>query len=118
MKEIITQIIQKEGITELLHIPFAGVGIRHRTSSWCMPEEFKPFIEGLGVNYLNASYDEDIEAFNGKYIYINGGHYRGFLLLMANKPKLLEKIQNAEIIIGESSGPMIGGETVLNDSKS
>jgi hypothetical protein len=37
---------------------------------------------------------------------------------MANKPKLLGKIQNAKVIMGESSGAMIFGEDVLNDSKS
>jgi hypothetical protein len=99
MKETIKQIIQKEHITKLLHIPFAGVGIRHRSSSRCMPKEFQPFMESLGVKYFEASYEEDIEAHDGKHIYINGGHYRDFLLKNCKKPKLLEKLQNAEIII-------------------
>ena len=117
-KEAIKQIIQREGIKELLHIPFAGVGPRHRISSRCMPEEFRLFVEGLGVRYLDASYKEDIKEFDGKHIYINGGHYREFLLAMCNNSLLLEKLQQAEIIIGESSGAMILGERVLNDRKS
>ena len=83
-----------------------------------MPEEFRLFVEGLGVRYLDASYKEDIKEFDGKHIYINGGHYREFLLAMCNNSLLLEKLQQAEIIIGESSGAMILGERVLNDRKS
>ena len=82
-----------------------------------MPKDFQPFIESLGVRYLDASYEEDIEDFWGKHIYINGGHYRDFLLQMCNKPVLLDKLQNADIIIGESSGAMILGEQVLNSKK-
>ncbi|MDR0860586.1 MAG: peptidase E [Candidatus Peribacteria bacterium] len=37
---------------------------------------------------------------------------------MANKSKLFGKIQNAKVIIGESSGAMIFGEEAINDTKS
>ncbi|MDR0860130.1 MAG: hypothetical protein LBO09_04005 [Candidatus Peribacteria bacterium] len=70
MKASITQILQKEHIKELLHIPFAGVGIRHKTSGRCMPKEFQLFIENLGIKYFDASYEEDIDAWSGEHIYI------------------------------------------------
>jgi peptidase E len=72
-----------------------------------MPKEFQVFIESLSIKYFDASYEEDIDACSSGHIYITGGHYSNFLLSMANRPKLLEKIQNANIIIGESCGAMI-----------
>ena len=36
---------------------------------------------------------------------------------MCNQQELLEKIKNADLIVGESSGSMILGEITLNDTK-
>lgn len=117
MKTIIKDIFHKEGISEVLHIPFAGVGIRHETSGWCMPEEFRSFVETLNVNYLNASYWEDIENFSWDCIYINWGHYRDFLLSMCKKPKLFEKIKTAKVIICESAWSMVLWQSMFNIEK-
>ena len=110
MKELITAILKKENVQNLLHIPFAGAGIRHRTSERCMPRNFQPFIENLwggGINYFDGSYKEDIVAAPYEAIYLNGGKYRDFLWQNIQKDEVLEKVTKTPLIIGESSGSTI-----------
>ena len=118
MKETITTILKKEEIRNLLHIPFAGAGIRHRISGRCMPKEFKPFIEEFKIKYFDGQYKEEILEAPYETIYLNWGHYREFLFQNIQKDEVLEKITKANIIIGESSGSMILWEYFLNDQKS
>ncbi|MDP2103499.1 MAG: Type 1 glutamine amidotransferase-like domain-containing protein [Candidatus Gracilibacteria bacterium] len=114
----VEEIFRKERTKQVLHIPFARTGIMKKNRNSFGPQEFGPYIENLGVEYLNAMYFEDIEKFDGDTIYINGGNDCEFLMQMCKNEKLLQAISGAKIIIGESCGSMIMGEYFLNNTRS
>ena len=103
----ITEILKKNNTKQLLHIPFARTGIRKRNRDAFSPNNLKSIITWLWIEYLDASYFEDIAAYNWDTIYINWGNNCEFLFEMCNHSELLHAIKKSKNIIGESCWAMI-----------
>lgn len=103
----IKEILKINNTKQLLHIPFARTGIRKRNRDAFSPSNIKSIITWLWIEYLDASYFEDISLYNWDTIYINWGNNCEFLFEICNNEKLLNAINKSRIIIGESCGAMI-----------
>lgn len=107
--KLFEDIIKKVQPKQVLHIPFAR-SPETETALWG-PDWFIKHINLQGSEYLNATHLADIEKANDPLIIITGGGQTANLLERIQwSPKLLELINNAKHIIGESSGSMILAE--------
>lgn len=94
---------------QVLHIPFARSPETEK-ALWG-PDWFTKYIDLQGSEYLNATNPDDITKANDPLIIITwGGQTANLLEKIQWSPKLLELINNAKHIIGESSGSMILAE--------
>lgn len=113
----IKPIIQENNIKQILHVPFARVGISHRIRDDQLPPKFEQISNNFDIEYFNAMFFEDIEKFQNGLIFINGGTYRDFLMEMIKFPQLFKKVTNADCIFWECSGATIFGEYRTNSEK-
>jgi len=110
IKSCIKEILERESTKQLLHFPFARTWLRKHAADLFAPKNMKPFIESLWVEYLDASYYEDIEKFNGDTVYMNWWNDTNYLMKMCSLPILHEVLKKTRIIAGESAWPMIFGK--------
>ncbi len=115
MHRIIQNIFLEIGTKQILHIPFARTWIRKKNRGWFTPTIFAPYVQSLWIEYLNAEYLEDIEAFTWDTIYINGWNDTEFLMSTLQSDALKEVIWTARAIVGESAGAMVWGSYFHNN---
>lgn len=107
--KLFENIINKVQPKQVLHIPFAR-SPETETALW-WPDWFIKHINLQGMEYLNATNPDDIAKAKKPLIIITGGGQTANLLEKIQwSPKLLELINNAKHVIGESSGSMILAE--------
>jgi len=107
--KLFEDIIKKVKPKQVLHIPFARSPETEK-ALWG-PDRFIKHIDLQGSEYLNATNPDDIIKAEDPMIIITGGGQTANLLEKIQwSPKLLELINNAKHIIGESSGSMILAE--------
>lgn len=107
--KLFEDIINKVQPKQVLHIPFAR-SPETETALW-WPNWFIKHINLQWVEYLNATKPTDIEKANDPLIIITGGGQTANLLeKIKGSSRLLELINNAKYIIGESAGSMILAE--------
>ena len=110
--EIVQWILEREHVEQVLHISFARTGVM-KCNRWAfLPERIKPVFESWGVEYLDGRFVDDIAAFNGDSVYINGGNDNDFLVEMCSQEPLLWAIMSARVIVWESAGAMVLGQRV------
>ncbi len=104
--KLFEDIIKKVQPKQVLHIPFARSPETEKALGG--PDWFIKHIDLQWSEYLNAANPADIEKAENPMIIIIGGSQSGNLLeKIKDSPKLMELINKAKHIIGESAGSMI-----------
>ncbi|MEI8090760.1 MAG: Type 1 glutamine amidotransferase-like domain-containing protein [bacterium] len=99
--ELIEKVILEIKPKQILHIPFA------RTKAKEIERELGRFTKNIhldGIEYLNATNEEDIVKAENPLIFISGGGENMNLVhKIQENPTLRNLVQHAEYIIGESA---------------
>lgn len=105
---LLKQIIQEQSAQQVLHLPFARTGIYTKNRESTQPLCMKPFIESLGIEYLDAKYIESYEKAKHPMILMTGGNDTENLYnQIIHYDSLHKLVINASCIFADSAGPMI-----------
>lgn len=100
--KMIEAVIKSIAPTQLLHVPFARV--REASRPERKGDRFHRHIDLGSIQYLNANNPDDLAKANNPVIFISGGNeHINLINSITQNPKILEFIQKAEHIIGESA---------------
>jgi len=106
--KLIEEVIREIDVKQILHIPFARVG--PGKGPWA-GDWVQRYINLDGKEYLNAKNEKDMAKVNHPLIFISGGSKSATLLnRVKSDPQLIDLIQKADYIIGESAGAKVLGK--------
>ncbi len=113
--KLISDTIQSLHPKQVLWVPFARIQPGSEpdwTRDW--PHRF---MDWTGIEFLDASLEEDMAKVNDPLVFISGGSKGNNLMdELEKRPKLVEIITNASHVVGESKGSMALG-THFRDGK-
>lgn len=113
--ELLKQILDEQSPRQVLHLPFARTGIYAENREITQPLFIKPFVEWLGIEYLDGRHLESYDKVNNPMIFMSGWNDNENLYNQIINHDFLHKLViNASCIVGDSAWAIVCGKAVFN----
>jgi hypothetical protein len=104
----IKAVIQSVNPKSVLQIPYARFNLQDK--DWPVGW-FKNFMDGSGIEILDASVEGDLDKASESMVFINGGSGKTELMDAFNtNPVLKNLVLNAKYVVAESAGALVFGQ--------